>query len=253
MVKSNHIFDLLLKHGELSVEELVQQLGVSQSTIRRHIKSMDGTRHVQKTRTGIRLASSVNYDVIPTYKWPVDPAEARAIANHAAQMIQRGDVIAISGGLICTQLAIRLRSFEGITVVTNAINIATELTAVQGVQVKLTGGVLNKNSYELVGPSVNEGLTDVYINKFFLGTNGLSNEHGVTNFDEAEALAASTIMGYSKSTILLADSSKFGKPNFAKVCSISDIDVIVTTEKAPQQILDKLRDAGVNVELAHNP
>lgn len=251
MIREDAIVDLLLQYGELSIEELVNLLGVSDSTVRRQIRSLDGNRFVQKTRTGIRLSSAINYDCVPTYQWPVDPGEARAIANRAVQMVDRGDVVAISGGIICTQLALRLRFLDGITVVTNAINIAAELTAVKGIQVKVTGGIINTESYELVGPSVQESLKDVYINKFFLGTNGLSVEHGVTGYDEAEALAASVMMGFSDSTILLADSSKFDKPNFAKVCPISDINTIVTTEKVPAATLSKLRDAGIDVVIAN--
>lgn len=250
MVREDTIVDLLLKHGELSIEKLAQLLEVSDSTIRRQIKSLDGNRFVQRTRSGIRLSSAINYESVSTYQWPADPAEARAIANRAVRMVERGDVVAISGGIICTQLALRLRFLDGITVVTNAVNIAAELTAIKGIQVKVTGGIVNTESYELVGPSVQSCLQDVYISKFFLGTNGLSAEHGVTGYDEAEALAARDMMRLSDSTILLADSRKFDKPNFARVCPISDIEKIVTTEKVPTAALTNLRDAGVDVVIA---
>lgn len=250
MVHGSEILDLLLKYGELSIDELTDLLGVSDSTVRRQINSLGGNRYVQKTRKGIRLSSAIDYTAVPTYKWPVDPDEARLIANRAVHMIERGDVIAISGGIICTQLALRVRCLDGITVVTNAINIATELTATKGIQVKVTGGIINPESYELVGPSVRESLQGVYINKFFLGTHGLSVEHGVTGYDEAEAHVAGDIISSSEATIILADSRKFEKPNFTRVCPISSIDAIITTDRVPIATITKLRNAGVDVVIA---
>jgi len=159
-------------------------------------------------------------------------------------------VIAVSGGRICTQLVLRIGFLEGITVVTNAVNVAAELVALPGIHVMLTGGQLNPESYELVGRAVGLSLDGVHVNKFFLGTDGLSVEHGVTGHDEAEAAAARAIMEHSDATIVLADSLKFKKANFARVASIAAIDTIVTTDQVPQIVRTQFEEAGVRMIVA---
>jgi DeoR/GlpR family transcriptional regulator of sugar metabolism len=130
------------------------------------------------------------------------------------------------------------------------VNIASELSSLHGIQVKLAGGRLNPGSFELVGQAVGPSLNGVRIGKFFLGTDGLSVEHGVTAHDEAEAMAARVIMEHSDSTFVLADSQKFKKASFAQVAPITAIEAIVTTNKTPRGIRAQLEEAGVRVVVA---
>lgn len=248
--REKQIIDLLYQYGELSNQELSDLLSASPSSVRRELISLNEDRFIERTRGGASLSTVVNYDPLPIYKLPVDSKEARTIAYRALQLVQRGDVIGISGGKICTQLALRMRHLEGITVVTNAVNVAAELVCLPGIQVRLTGGRLNPGSFELVGQAVRLSLNGVHIHKFFLGTDGLSVEHGVTGHDEAEAMAAREIIEHSDATIILADSSKFKRANFAQVAPISAIDTIVTTERAPRGMRAQFEEAGVRIIVA---
>lgn len=251
--RENEIIALLYSYGELSIQEISDLLRVSSSTVRRDLVVLDEHRFIERTRGGVRLSTAIHYGPLPIYKLPVAPKEARAIANRAVGLIERGDVIAVSGGQICTQLALRIRHLEGVTVVTNAINVAIELVALPGIHVMLTGGQLNAGSFELVGQAVSLSLNGVHIHKFFLGTDGLSVEHGVTGHDEAEAMAARAIIEHSDATIVLADSPKFKKPNFAQVASMSAIKMIVTTDRVPESIRAPFEEAGVEVIVAPYP
>lgn len=248
--REKQINDLLYRYGELSNQELSDLLDTSPSSIRRVLIALGKQRFIKRIRGGVSLSTIVNYDPLPIYKLPVDPKEARAVANRAVKLIQPGDVIALSGGEFCTQLALRARLLEGITVVTNAVNIATELVCLPDIQVRLTGGRLNPGSFELVGRALAPSLSGLHIDKFFLGTNGLSVQHGVTGHDEAEATAARVIMEQSDATIVLADSLKFKKAGFAQVAPISDIDMIVTTDQVSQSIRTQFEEAGVRIIVA---
>lgn len=248
--RDSQIVHLLNLCGELSIQRLSELLAVSPSTVRRDLSALEECHLVERTRGGARLSSVIRYSPLPIYKLPIDPEEERAIANEAVQLVRRRDVIGVSGGRICTRLALFLRSLEGITVVTNAVNIAAELVALPGIRVMLTGGQLNQQSFELVGPTVSLSLENVHINKFFLGTDGLSVEHGVTGHDEAEAVAARAIMEHADRTIVLADSSKFKQANFARVAPLSDVAAIVTTGRVPQEVRKDFEKAGVQVIVA---
>lgn len=248
--REKQIIDLLCQLGEVSVQELSDHLGISPSSVRRDLITLSRHRFVERTRGGARLSTVISYDPLPIYKLPIDPKEARAIANRAVQLIQRGDVIGVSGGRICTELALRIGLLEGITVVTNVVNIAVELVALPSIRVMLIGGQLNPGSFELVGQAVSSSLDRVHIHKFFLGTDGLSIEHGVTGHDEAEATAARTIMEHSDATIVLADSFKFKNASFAQVAPISDVVTIVTTDRVPQSVRTQFEEVGVRMSVA---
>jgi DeoR/GlpR family transcriptional regulator of sugar metabolism len=248
--RTRQIIDLLHRNGELSVQELSDLLGVSTSSVRRDLAALKDHRFIQRIHGGVRLSTIFCDNHLPIYKLPVDPKEARAIADRAVQHIKPGEVIGVSGGLICTQLALRLRLLEGITIVTNALNVATELVALPGIQVRVIGGRLNSGSFELVGRALELSLSGVHIDKFFLGTDGLSLQFGVTGHNEAEAMAARVIMEHSDTTIILADSSKFKKASFAQVAPISAVGAIVTTDQVSQGARDEFEMAGVRIMIA---
>lgn len=249
--RTRQIIDLLHQNEELSVQELSDLLGVSTSSVRRDLTALRDHRFIERVHGGVRLSSVICDDHLPIYKLPVDPKEAMIIADQAVQLIKPGEVIGVSGGLICTQLALRLRLLERITIVTNALNVATELVALPDIQVRVIGGRLNSGSFELVGQSLELSLNGVHIDKFFLGTDGLSLQYGVTGHNEAEAMAARVIIDHSDTTIILADSSKFKKASFAQVAPISAIGAIVTTDHVSQGIRSEFEMAGVRIIVAH--
>jgi DeoR/GlpR family transcriptional regulator of sugar metabolism len=243
--RDNQIVDLVHKYGELSVQELSDLLSVSSSSVRRDLISLNDHRFVSRTHGGVRIAKVMEDGTPGIHRLPVDLNEARSIAREASKLIQPDDVIGISGGEICIQLAYLVRLLEDITVVTNAINIAAELVGLPGIQVRLTGGRLNQGSFELIGGGLEHSLRGVHIHKYFLGTDGLSVEYGVTGHDEAEAAASRVIMSRSDSTIVLADSSKFKKASFAQVAPISAFKTIITTDRVPKSVVDEFKNTGV--------
>ena len=249
--QESQIVNYLHQYGELSIKELGDLLGVSPSSVRRYLNALSKHRLIERTHGGARIATIIQYESLDIYRLPVDPKEARAIAARAAQLVQRGDVIGLSGGQICTQFALHLRLIEGITVVTNALNIATELAALPNLQVVLAGGRLNPRSFELVGQAVGLSLNGLHLHKFFLGTAGLSVEHGVTAYFEAEADAARALMEHSDSTILLANSERFKQANFAQVCPVSSIQTIVTTDQVSSDVITQFERSGVKMIVAN--
>ena len=188
--RDDQIIELVHKYGELSVQELSDLLGISPSTVRRDLVSVGDHRFIERTHGGVALATVIHYDNLCVNRQSIDAREVRSIALRAAEMIHPGDVVGLSGGEICTYLAFLLRMKEDITIVTNAINIAVELVCLPGIQVRLTGGRLNSGSFELTGKSLEPSLDGIHIQKFFLGTDGLSPDYGVTAHDEAEATAS---------------------------------------------------------------
>jgi DeoR/GlpR family transcriptional regulator of sugar metabolism len=251
--REDQIVDLVHHYEELSVQELSELLGTSTASVRRDLGSLADNRFVRRTHGGLKLATVINYEPLWIHRIPVDLQEAHNIACRAIELIQPGDVIGLSGGELCTQLALLVRLIEGVTVVTNAVNIASELACIPGIQVRLTGGTLNPGSFELVGQAVEPSLQGVHIQKFFLGTDGISLEYGVTNHDEAEAASARTIMKHSDATIVLADCPKFNQASFAQVAPISFFHKILTTCKVPPATIHEFENSGVLIDIVPAP
>ncbi len=249
----NLVFDLLSRFGELSVEQLSGMMNISPSSVRRALLDLDSSRFVQRTRGGVMLAKVILHDPLPAHRLPVDPVEARAIARGAVGLIDRGDVIGLSGGAICTELALRVRLLAGVTVVTNAVNVAAELAGLPDVRVMVTGGVLEGASFELVGQALRLSLEGIHIHKFFVGTDGITLEHGLSSHSEAGALAARELARHADQTIVLADSSKFRQSNLAQVMPISGISTIITSDLAREDEIRPLQAAGVRLIVAPRP
>lgn len=248
--RDDQIIELVHKYGELSVQELSDLLDISPSTVRRDLVSVGDHRFIERTHGGVTIASVIRYNNLCVNRLSVDAREVRSIAYRAAEMIQPGDVIGLSGGELCTYLAFLLRMKEEITIVTNAVNIAVELVCLPGIQVRLTGGRLNAGSFELTGKSLVPSLEGVHIQRFFLGTDGLSIDYGVTAHDEAEAAASRDIMAHTAANIVLADSRKFKITSFAQVAPLAEFQTVITTELVPQSVLAEFQHAGIETVVA---
>jgi DeoR/GlpR family transcriptional regulator of sugar metabolism len=248
--RGKKIIEYLHQYGNLTVDELSDLLDASPSSVRRDLISLNQNRFVKRRHGRISLSTVINYEPLWYRRTPVDMNEARAIARKASELIHPGDIIGLSGGVVCTQLAFIIRLLDDVTVVTNAINIAAELVYLPGIQLRLTGGRLNPGSFELVGRALKPSLSGVHIQKFFLGTDGLSTINGVTGHDEAEADAARIIMNHSDETVLLADSSKFRKTSFSQVAPLEAFSKVVATDRVPQNVREEFEEAGINLLLA---
>jgi DeoR/GlpR family transcriptional regulator of sugar metabolism len=250
--REKKIVEIVHQHGEIKIKELSELLGTSTSSIRRDLIDLNNNRFINRKHGSVSLSTIVNYEDRWFNRTPVDHEEARAIARKAAELIKPGDIIGLSGGVLCTQLAFLLRLINGLTVVTNVLNVAAELVYLPGVQVRLTGGRLNQGSFELVGRALEPSLQGVHIEKFFLGTDGLSVEYGVTGHDEAEADAARYMMMHSDQTIVLADSTKFRKVSFAQVAPLNEFDTIISTDLVPQSVCEEFEKENVSLLIAEN-
>ena len=244
------IAELLCRYGELSVQQFSDILQVSPSSIRRYLSALDKHPFIRRTHGGAALSHALPYGSLPVTFPQADEAEVRALAFHAVRLIEPGDIVGLSGGRVCTELALNLRFREDITVVTNAVNIACELAGLPGIKLMLCGGMVDPGSFELVGQLVSRSLEGIYIHKYFVGTDGITIENGLTNRSESEAMAAREFILHAGQTILLADHQKFKRSNLSRVIPAEKITTIITTHKTPPQVLNEFSELGVQILLA---
>jgi len=253
----NALLELLADRGRLDVEDVAAEVGVSTATIRRDFDHLAQQQLVTRTRGGA-VAQSVAYDLPLRYKTQRHATEKQRIGRAAADLVGPGMTVGLNGGTTTTEVARALATHAGlnsgteptVTVVTNALNIANELTVRPHVKIVLTGGVARPQSYELIGPLATRILVDLSLDVAFLGVDGVDPEAGATAFHEGEASINSLIARQARKLVVVADASKLGRLTFARICPITDVHVLVTDADAPSDVVGRFRDAGTDVLLA---
>jgi len=241
------ILGITEEKGTVKVAEIVSMLGVSGATVRKDLSLLSSQGLLLRTHGGavIRRGPTAETSVItlPCLQ------EKNRIALKAKEFIKEGDVIALDAGTTTFQLAKVLKEMQNLTMVTNSLQIGYELSPCQEITVNITGGTADKKFYALSGPLAESSLERVVVNKAFLGASGVDLEKGITDPYMEVAQIKRAIMGASQETILIVDSSKFGKIHFARVCSLNMIKLIITDNKISEDVFLKLQDKGIEVIL----
>jgi len=255
----NALLELLAADGQVTVEKAAQELGVSAATVRRDFDDLAAQQMLTRIRGGA-VAQAVTYDLPLRYKSERHPTEKQRIGAMAAAMIRPGQIMGINGGTTATEvaraLAVRSDLQSGgplspaLTLVTNALNIATELAVRQSIKIVATGGVARPQSYELTGPLATGVLEQVVLDVAILGVDGIDAEVGATAHHEGEASINRLMATRAARVIVTADSSKAGRRAFARICAAQDVDVLVTDGGIDQAQAARLTDAGIQVVVA---
>ena len=250
----NGILDLLAVAGEVTVDDLVEQFGASPATTRRDLDSLAEQRLLTRTHGGA-VAQTVAYELPIRYKSHLRTHEKESIAQAAAALVAPGTVVGLSGGTTTTAIAAALAARDdlavrGITVVTNAVNIAAQLATHPNIKVVVTGGVIHSRSYELVGPFVEQLLRGVRLDIAFIGVNGMDAENGASTQDEREAAVNRIMAERADLAVVVTDASKLGITAFAAVGGAELFPTVITDAGADGETVAALRAAGYEVLLA---
>lgn len=253
----SRMVDYVVERGSVRVDDVVSDLGISPATARRDLDDLAAQQLLIRTRGGAS-ANPTTGEVPLRHRTSRQPRQKEAIARHAASMIAPGDIVGFNGGTTTTaaahELGVRIAAepqfgARNITVVTNAVNIANDLTIREQARVVVTGGVARTRSYELVGPLAELILPSISIDTLFLGVNAIDLVGGFYTHNEDEASINAALVRASRRTVVLADSSKLGASSFALICRLDEVHALVTDEGASAEALAIVRDAGVHVIL----
>ncbi|MDQ4053639.1 MAG: DeoR/GlpR family DNA-binding transcription regulator [Actinomycetota bacterium] len=251
------LLDLLAEHGRLSVNDATAALGVSEATVRRDFTALAQQQLVTRTHGGV-VASSVAYDLPFRYRSSGGDAKDR-IAAAAAALVQVGQVVGFNGGTTTSGTARQLAARQdlvttgpqpALTVVTNALNIATEMVLRPHIRTVSVGGVARPQSYEVVGPLAQQVLQELWLNHLFLGASGVSAEGGASCSHEGEASINALMVQRSEEVTVVADATKLGRRSFARICDTAAVNRLITDRDADPELVAGFEARGVEVVLA---
>lgn len=241
------ILDLLTRNGFVDVSGLQRQLGCSEATIRRDLDQLQREGRLRRTHGGALLDGQRERAI--TAKAAEKVEEKQAIAAAAVEMVPDGAAVGIGGGTTTQYVARALAGRSGLTVVTNAINIAMEL-ATRDLRVIVTGGELRSETYELVGPLAEPAATQLHLDLIFVGVDGLSVEGGLTTHNPVEARVDRVLIDQANEVVVVADHSKLGRRTFARIAPLEVAHTLITDRNADPALVRDLERSGLRVVIA---
>jgi len=241
------ILDRLNSHGSVVVTALAADLGVSVASVRRDLELLEDQHLLSRTHGGA-VSVGVLYELPMRYRGGRHQQEKRRIAKAAAALVTDGVVsVALSGGTTTTEVARVLATMSGLKVVTNAINIASELAPRPQIGLVVCGGSARPESHELVGPLAEQTLSRLNVDIAFVGVDGITAATGLTTHHEVEAATNRAMIRIASRVVVVTDGSKIGRRSFAEIAGIEEVDDLITDATADPDERRRIEEADVRV------
>jgi DeoR family transcriptional regulator of aga operon len=253
--RAEEILEELLRTGKVAVDDLAHSLKVSAATIRRDLTELEQRGLLRRNHGGAVSIEPALYEPfrnVSSFQEQEQQltAEKRRIGLAAAEIISDGETIAIGAGTTTTQVARSLRHRKGITVLTNAVNIAMELSHQDDIKILVTGGVLSGAWFALVGPAAIQSVSEFFIDKAFIGVDGIHAEHGLTTNYPDQATIHRAMLQQARQKIVIADHRKIGVAATALIWPPKGIDLFITDRSADDESVEAFVAKGIKVRRA---
>jgi DeoR family transcriptional regulator, aga operon transcriptional repressor len=253
-LRRERMLSALRQREFLRVTELGEMFGISEVTVRSDLDTLAGDGRVMRVRGGAMAARARQGERPFEEMRAAQAAEKLRIGRAAAGLVSSGETVILDVGTTTTAVARALIAREDlreVTIFTNAINIALELEpAIPRFSVVVLGGTLRPLQHSLVDPLGGLALDQINANVVFLGCNGVDPAGGVTNINLPEAELKRRMLAAARRRVVVADGSKVGSVELARLCPVDEIDLLVTDASADDGLLALLRERDVDVLVA---
>ena len=240
--RHSRILSLLQQNGSISVTQLSELFKVSEVTIRKDLSYLEQQKKLYRTHgSAILISPYINE------KEKKNVAEKRAIGAAAAALVSQDDSIIIASGTTMAFLAREIKPVGRLTVITAAVPVTQILSQHADVDVIQLGGITRSSSVSVVGPFAESMLRNFNCSKLFVGVDGIDTEFGLTTTNMLEASLNGAMINAAQKVVVLADSSKFGRRGFSKICDLEAVDRIITDSGVQPLYLERLRERGIEV------
>jgi DeoR family fructose operon transcriptional repressor len=240
---------LVHERGRISVVELAERYDVTTETIRRDLSMLEDRHLIRRVHGGAVTADALTLIEAGLPDRDVSRIEQKQrIAAAAVDLLPRADsTVILDAGSTTVRLSRLLPPNLRMTVITHAVPIAAQLAGSPQIELHVLPGRVRRHTHAAVGTETIEALEQIRADLAFLGTNGLTVEHGLSTPDRTEAAVKRAIIERAHRNVVLADSSKIGVERTIRFGELSDIDTLVTDKEISASDRRAIEHAGVEV------
>lgn len=251
-ITDRHQFILgkLKKEGKVNIIDLVEEMAVSGVTIRKDLKLLEDKNLLFRTRGGGSINNPYAVDRPIYEKEFINSDEKKKIAKAAIELIGNTDSIMIGSGTTVFELARALHPTKNLTVITPALKVGLELSSRPNVEVLQLGGLIRQNSSSVAGSHAIRVLEDISCSILFIGVDGIDIDFGISISNLAEAALNQKMIETAQTVVILADSTKFDRRGLGRICSLEQVQYIVTDNRISKSTIKAIEEKGVKVIIA---
>jgi DeoR/GlpR family transcriptional regulator of sugar metabolism len=244
--RQQQIAQLVERQQRISIADLCELFSISEATARRDLEALTQQGKVDRVHGGAISISNAPPE-LPILDREREENEAkRQIGQAASGLIQEGETIFLGSGTTVLELARVLKTRKGLTIITNSLPVLKQLSGT-GNTIVCLGGMLRPTELSFIGHITEQSLAEVRADKVFIGTRGISLEHGLTNDYLPETLTDRAILRAGKEIIVLADHVKFGRVATAMLAPIENVNTIITDKLTNKDFIRDLEKLGLRV------
>ena len=247
--RQSSILEVTRRRGLVRISDLAEDMGVSLETVRRDIRPLVAEGELIKMHGAVRLASAP-HEAPFERRLREQAAEKRQIAQRVASFIEDGDSIMLDTGTTTSILARALLGKRGLTIVTNSSDIARTLATVNGNKVYMAGGELHGDNGAAFGRSAIEFIAGFTVRHAIISIAAVDARLGLMDYHLAEAEFARTVLGCGQRRLVITDHTKFNRTALVRVAGFEAFDRLVTDQRPPREIVEKLEAAGTIIDVA---
>ena len=248
--RQRQILTLIGRQGRLSVAEIVEQFSISEATARRDLESLASQGKVQRVHGGVMSLETAPPELPILERKTEQVWEKERIGRAAADLVPEGESVFLGSGTTVLEVARNLRDRRRLTVVTNSLPVLNMLAGQKEISVISLGGMLRESELSFIGHITEQALAELRVDKAFMGTRGLSLEHGLTNDYLQETLTDRAILKIGREVIIVADHSKINRVSTALLAPLDAMNIFVTDPNADKKFLQALKKKHIQVVVA---
>jgi DeoR family transcriptional regulator, aga operon transcriptional repressor len=247
--RRRRILDLIEQRGQITVRDLVEKFSISAVTARADLDALASEGMAVRSHGGAVRRVEASQDYPLRLKTTLHHAEKARIGKAAAELIQNGETVILDSGTTTAEIArhLKMRRLQSVTVITHALNIASELVDASTLSVIMIGGLLRPVSGSFVGPQAETMLKEFHADRLFLAVDGFDLELGPSTPDLLEAQLNTVMMRVSKEVNVVADFSKLGRRSLSRIGPVSGVHRLITDSRAPAEFIEALHKSKIDV------
>ncbi|HBU81686.1 MULTISPECIES: DeoR/GlpR family DNA-binding transcription regulator [Paenibacillus] len=242
----DRIVEMVNVKGSIRVSELSEHCRVTEETIRRDLDRLEQAGRLRRSHGGAVSVKEEQPEIPYRVRETTHAEEKKRIAHSALSIIRPGDRILLDASTTAGYMAANMPDMP-LTVLTNSIQVATELSSRDKIEVISTGGQLAQRSLSFVGPLAERSLETYHVDKLFLSCKGVHLEGGISESNELQARLKQKMVGISDQVILLADTSKFGVRAFARVTGLDAVHEVITDQSLDDDLIERLNGYDIKI------